>query len=76
MKPAFFTLINTHQFTAMDHEDSHTHLATFYELVGTLGFHSGDFKNVYMRLFPFSLPGKANEWLKSHPIKASLAGRM
>jgi len=42
MKPAFLTLISTYRFTAMDHEDPHTHLATFYELVGTMGFQSGD----------------------------------
>jgi len=38
MKPAFLTLISTNQFMTMDHEDPHTHLATFYELVGTMGF--------------------------------------
>ena len=52
------TLISTNQFTVMDHEDPHTHLATFYELVGTMGFQSGDLESVYMRLFPFSLAGK------------------
>jgi len=38
MKPTFLTLVSTNQFTAMDHEDPQTHLATFYELVGTMGF--------------------------------------
>jgi len=28
---------------------------------GTMGFQSGDIENVYMRLFPFSLAGKAKE---------------
>jgi len=55
MKPTFLTLISTNQFTTMDHEDPHTHLATFYELVGTVGFQSSDLQNVYMRLFPFLL---------------------
>ena len=32
-----------------------------------MGFKSSDLENVYMRLFPFSLAGKAKEWLKSHP---------
>jgi len=61
MKPVFLTLISTHQFTAMDHEDPHTHLATFYELVGTMSFQSDHPENVYMRLFPFSLASKAKE---------------
>jgi len=37
-KSEFLTLISTNQFTAMCHEDPHTDLATFYELVETMGF--------------------------------------
>jgi len=48
----------------MDNEDPYTHLSTFYELIGTMGFQEGDLEHVYMRLFPFSLAGKAKEWLK------------
>jgi len=67
MKPAFLSLISTHQFNGMDHEDPYTHLSTFYELVGTMGFEGNDIEYVYLRLFPFSLAGKAKEWLNSHP---------
>jgi len=56
MKPVFLSLISSHQFTGMDNE-----------LIGTMGFQEGDLEHVYMRLFPFSLVGKAKEWLKSHP---------
>jgi len=59
MKPVFLSLISTHPFTTMDHEDPYTHLSTFYELVGKMGFQSGDLENVYMRLFSFSLAEKA-----------------
>ncbi|XP_052730484.1 uncharacterized protein LOC108341253 [Vigna angularis] len=65
MKPAFLSLISSHQFTGMDNEDPYIHLSTFYELVGTMGFEEGDLDHVYMR--PFSLTGRAKEWLKSHP---------
>ncbi|ESW13159.1 hypothetical protein PHAVU_008G172600 [Phaseolus vulgaris] len=51
----------------MDEEDPYTHLSTFYELVGTMVFEEDDIESVYLRLFPFSLVGKAKEWLKSHP---------
>ena len=61
MKPTFLFLTSTHQFTAMDHKDPNSHLSTFYELAGTMGFQSGDIENVYMHLFPFSLVGKAKE---------------
>jgi len=64
MKPHFLSLISSQQFTGMDNEDPYTHLSTFYELIGTIGFPEGDLE--HMCLFPFSLVGKAKEWLKSH----------
>jgi len=67
MKTAFLNLISVNQFTGMDNEDPYSHLATFYELVGTMGFEEGDTEYAYLRLFPFSLARKAKEWLKSHP---------
>jgi len=45
----------------MEHEDPCSHLDTFYEFVGTMGFQLGNLENVYMRLLSFSLAGKANE---------------
>jgi len=45
----------------MNHEDPYTHLSTFYELVGTMGFEEKDLESMYLRLFPFSLPGKVKE---------------
>jgi len=59
INPDFLTLISAYQFTAIEHEDPYSHLDTFYELLGTMGFQSGDLENVYMRLFSFSLAGKA-----------------
>ena len=32
-----------------------------------MGFGEAEIDAVYLRLFPFSLAGKAKEWLKSHP---------
>jgi len=61
INPNFLTLISAYQFTAMGHEDPYSHLDTFYELVRTMGFQSGDLENVYMHLFSFSLAGKAKE---------------
>ena len=61
IKPAFLTLIITHQFKPKDHEDPCSHLSTFYELVGTIGFQSGDLENVYICLFSLSLSGKAKD---------------
>ena len=66
-KPAHLTLISSHQFTRLDHEDPYTHLSTFYELTATMEFKERDKESVYLRLFPFSLAGKAKECLKSYP---------
>jgi len=63
----FLTLITTHQFTSMEHEDPCSHLDIVYELVGTMSFQSADIEIVYMRLFPFSLAGNAKDWLRSLP---------
>jgi len=51
----------------LDHEDPYTHLSTFYELTATMGFEERDKEAAYMKLFPFSLAGKAKDWLNSHP---------
>jgi len=61
INPDFLILISAYQFIAMEHEDPYSHLDTFYELVGRMGFESGDLENVYMRVFSFSLAGKAKE---------------
>jgi len=47
INPNFLTLISTHQFTAMEHEDPYSHLDTFYELVGTMSFQSANIEIVY-----------------------------
>ncbi|XP_020211727.1 uncharacterized protein LOC109796466 [Cajanus cajan] len=67
MKPAFLTLVSSQQFAGLDHEDPYSHLSNFYELCGTMGIPEGDEEAVYLRLFPFSLTGKAKVWLQSHP---------
>jgi len=54
----------------MDHEDPCSHLSTFYELVGTMGFQSRDLENVYMCLFSLSLAGKVKDWFRSLPNKS------
>nr|KYP33143.1 Retrovirus-related Pol polyprotein from transposon 17.6 [Cajanus cajan] len=65
MKPALLQLISSHQFSGLDHEDPHTHFYTFYELCGSVGVSGADEEALFMRLFPFSLNGKAKAWLHS-----------
>jgi len=67
MQPTYLTRISNTQFMELDHEDPYTHLSTFYELASTIGFKERDKEAAYMKLFPFSLAGKAKDWLNSHP---------
>jgi len=67
MKLVLLQLISSHQFSGLDHEDPHSHLYMFYELCGLVGFMGTDEETLFMRLFPFSLIGKAKVWLQSQP---------
>ena len=67
MQPTYLTRISNTQFMGLDHEDPYTHLSTFYELTATMGFEERDKEAAHMKLFPFSLAGKAKDWLNLHP---------
>ena len=69
LKPTLLSLIGSHPFAGMDHEDPYTHLSTFMELCSTVGASDEDAKAVNLRAFSFSLVGKAKTWLQSHPNK-------
>jgi len=69
LKPALLSLIDSHPFAGIDHEDPYTHLSTFMELCSTMGASDKDAKVVDLRAFPFSLVGKSKTWLQSHPNK-------
>ncbi|KAG5046580.1 hypothetical protein JHK86_015986 [Glycine max] len=70
LKPTLLSLIGSHPFAGMDPEDPYTHLSTFMELCSTMGASDEDAEAVYLRVFPFSLAGKAKTWLLSHPNKS------
>nr|KYP66299.1 hypothetical protein KK1_012587 [Cajanus cajan] len=73
MKPTFLSLVSAHQFARMDHEDPYAYLSNFYDLCGTMGIPEGDEEAIYLRLFPFSLTGKAKTWLQSHPNQSLIS---
>jgi len=70
LKPTLLSLIGSHPFAGMDHEDPYTHLSTFMELLSTMGASGEDVEAIYLIAFPFSLAGKAKTWLQSHPNKS------
>ena len=55
LKPAMLSLIRSHPFVGMDHEDPYTHFSTFMELCSTMGASNEDVETVYLRDFSFSL---------------------
>jgi len=60
MKPTFLSLISS-QFTGMDNEDPCTHISTFDELIGTMGFEEEDLEHVYMLFFSFFIDKQSND---------------
>ena len=70
LKPTLLSLIGSHPFVGMDHEDPYTHLSTFMGPCNTMGASDEDVEVVYLKAFPFSMAGKAKTWLQSHPNKS------
>ncbi|XP_020202308.1 uncharacterized protein LOC109788081 [Cajanus cajan] len=67
MKPTMLNLIQNNQFVGLDHDDQYLHLHTFIELCGTMKIHQVLEEVIQMKLFPFSLLGKAKMWFYALP---------
>ena len=59
VRPTLHSLIGSHRFAGMDHEDPCTYLSTFMELCSTIGASDEDVEVVYLRAFQFYSIGKA-----------------
>ncbi|CAM8997963.1 unnamed protein product [Rhodiola kirilowii] len=64
LKPALINMVGNNAFTGIGNPNAH--LASFLELCATFKFNNVPKENIYLRLFPFSLMGKAKDWLWSH----------
>jgi hypothetical protein len=67
LKLGLIHLITQNPFTGMDHEDPYKHLTNFYVTAGTLGMKEDEEENMFCKLFPHSLIGKAKEWYLDQP---------
>lgn len=67
MKTGLLQLLSANPFLGLDHEDPYAHLIKFYELCGTVGATEAEEEAIFLRLFPFSLIGKAKDWLLDQP---------
>ncbi|KAK4706533.1 hypothetical protein R3W88_033913 [Solanum pinnatisectum] len=54
-------------FSGLAHEDPHEHLLNFVDVCGSFSFKNISQKSIRLRLFPFSLMGKACKWLAELP---------
>ena len=61
MKTGILSLMYQNTFTGMDHEDPCAHLTKFYEIAGAVGVDEEQELQLFKRLFPHSLLGKAKE---------------
>ena len=66
IKPALLNLVMKDQFSGIG-EDAASHLNNFVELCDMQKYKEVDGDIVKLRLFPFSLRGRAKEWLLSLP---------
>ncbi|CAM9000206.1 unnamed protein product [Rhodiola kirilowii] len=64
LKPALINMVGNNAFTGIGNPNAH--LTSFLELCETFKMNNVPKENIYLRLFPFSLMGRAKDWLWSH----------
>jgi len=62
LKSSLINLVQATQFKGKAHEDSSAHLQNFLEIGSTIHINGVDKDVILLRLFPFSLEGKARKW--------------
>src|SRR3954451_18065597 len=67
IKPALLNLIMKEKFSGISTEDDASHLNNFVELCEMQKYRDIDSNIVKLKLFPFSLRGRAKDWLLSLP---------
>jgi hypothetical protein len=64
LKPSVIQILPT--FNGLENEDPYTHVKEFLEKCNTFKFQNFSDELVRLRLFPFSLSGRAKAWLHSN----------
>jgi len=62
LKPALINMVQASPFCGKTHEDASAHLQHFLEICSTFTIKGVTQDAVLLRLFPFSLLGKAKQW--------------
>ena len=66
LKSSLINLVQATQFSGKAHEDASAHLQNFLEIGSTIHINGVDKDIILLRLFPFSLEGKARKWFYTH----------
>jgi hypothetical protein len=61
LKPALITMVQASPFCGKAHEDANAHLQQFLEICSTFTINRVSQEALRLRLFPFSLLGKAKQ---------------
>jgi hypothetical protein len=64
LKPALINMVRASPLCGNAHEDAHGHLQQFLALCSTI--RNVEPSAICLRLFPFSLLGKAKQWFYAH----------
>jgi hypothetical protein len=70
IKPALLNLVMKEQFSGVSTDDAAAHLNIFVELCEMQKYKDVDGDIIKLKLFPFSLRGRAKDWLLSLPTNS------
>ena len=66
LKPALIMMVQASPFCGKAHENANAHLQYFLEICSTFTIKGVSQEAIRLRLFPFSLLGKAKQWFYSN----------
>jgi hypothetical protein len=69
LKPALITMVQANQFCGKARKDASAHLQHFLEICSTFTIKGVTRDAILLRLFPFSLLGKATQWFYANKDK-------
>ena len=69
IKTGLITMVHASPFCGKPNEDASTHLQQFLELCSTFTIRGVEEDAIRLRLFPFSLLGKAKQWFYANRVE-------
>ena len=69
LKPALINMVHASHFCGKAHKDTSAHLQHFLEIYSTFTIKGVTRDAILLRLFPFSLLGKAKQWFYANKYK-------